>query len=217
MAIGIALMANIKLPQNFNSPFKSLSIQEFWRRWHMTLSRFLRDYVYFPLGGSRCSEIKTYRNLFLTFLIGGIWHGAGWTFALWGALNGLGLIIQRIYSKFKFKDIAFINWGITFIFTVSCYVVFRAVNITNAFSMLKAMTHLTNKNITPFSMNIIQNDGLSIILVVLGFILIWLPYNSNQLLDRFKTSRWTLYFTSICFLISILSLNKISEFLYFQF
>ena len=216
MAIGIGMMANIQLPQNFNSPFKSFSIQEFWRRWHMTLSRFLRDYIYFPLGGSRCQELKIYRNLFLTFLIGGIWHGAGWTFALWGALNGIGLIIQRLYAKLKLKDYNIFNWIITFTFVVSCFVIFRASNISNAFSMLKAMCHI-NKATAAFSMNVIQNDGLAIIFVILGFILIWLPYNSNQLLQRFKPTRWTLYFTSICFLISILSLNKVSEFLYFQF
>lgn len=217
MAIGIAMMMNIKLPQNFNSPFKSLGEQEFWRRWHMTLSRFLRDYVYFPLGGSRCSEIKTYRNLFLTFLIGGIWHGAGWTYTLWGVLHGLGLIVQRIYAKLKLKDFAVINWGLTFLFVVLCFVVFRASNITNALSMFKAMLHISNKAISPFSMAVIQEDAIAIILSILGFILIWLPYNSNQLLERFKTSKRTLYFASICFIIAVLSLNKISEFLYFQF
>ena len=217
MAIGIGMMMNIKLPQNFNSPFKSVSIQDFWRRWHMTLSRFLRDYIYFPLGGSRCSDIKTYRNLFITFLIGGIWHGAGWTFALWGALNGIGLIIQRFYAKLKLKDFWSFNWIITFVFVVICYVIFRAVNITNAFAMLGAMFHITNKAVSPFSMAVIQEDALAIILTVLGFILIWLPYNSNQLLERFKPAKWTLYLASICFILSVLSLNKISEFLYFQF
>ena len=141
MAIGIALMTNIKLPQNFDSPYKSLSIQEFWRRWHITLSRFLRDYVYFPLGGSRCSEFKICRNLFLTFLIGGIWHGAGWTYVLWGALNGIALIIQRFYSKLKLKDINSLNWIITFVFIVSSLVVFRSSNISNAFSFLGTMAH----------------------------------------------------------------------------
>ena len=86
MAIGISLMFNIKLPINFNSPYKALSIQDFWRRWHMTLSRFLRDYIYIPLGGNRKGNTRTYVNLLSTFLIGGLWHGAGWTFIFWGFL-----------------------------------------------------------------------------------------------------------------------------------
>lgn len=217
MAIGIALMANIKLPQNFNSPFKADSIQDFWRRWHMTLSRFLRDYIYFPLGGSRCSEIKTYFNLFLTFLIGGIWHGAGWTYVLWGILNGGALVIHRFYSKFKLKNIFVINWLVTFVFTVIAFVVFRAENISQAFKFIGTMFYVSNKDVSPFTMCVIQQDALAIILVVLGLILIWLPYNSNQLLEKFKPSKLTLYVAGICFIISVLSLNKVSEFLYFQF
>lgn len=90
MAIGAALLFNIRLPQNFNSPYKALNIQDFWRRWHMTLSRFLRDYIYIPLGGNRRGEMIMLRNLMLTFLIGGLWHGAGWTFLFWGLLHGVG-------------------------------------------------------------------------------------------------------------------------------
>jgi len=96
MALGISCMFNIFLPQNFNSPYKAIDIQDFWRRWHMTLSRFLRDYIYIPLGGNKLGEFRTYKNLFLTFLIGGLWHGANWTFIIWGALHGTGLIIQRL-------------------------------------------------------------------------------------------------------------------------
>ena len=95
MAIGAALLFNIKLPINFNSPYKALSIQDFWRRWHITLSRFLRDYLYIPLGGNRSSKHRIYLNLFLTFLLGGIWHGAGWTFVLWGALHGAAMMLHR--------------------------------------------------------------------------------------------------------------------------
>ncbi|MGJ0364316.1 MBOAT family O-acyltransferase, partial [Aliarcobacter cryaerophilus] len=99
MAIGISLMFNIKLPINFNSPYKALNIQDFWRRWHMTLSRFLRDYIYIPLGGNRKGEFRTYTNLLATFLIGGLWHGAGWTFIIWGALHGIALAIHRFWQS----------------------------------------------------------------------------------------------------------------------
>ena len=94
MAIGIALLLGIRFPQNFDAPYRSLSVQDFWRRWHMTLSRWLRDYLYIPLGGNRGTKRFTYRNLFLTMVIGGLWHGANWTFVIWGALQG-GYLVGR--------------------------------------------------------------------------------------------------------------------------
>ena len=98
MAIGLARMFNIELPLNFWSPYKAGSIIEFWRRWHMTLSRFLRDYVYIPLGGNRGGEARRYRNLLLTMLVGGIWHGAGWTYVIWGALHGTALAANHLWD-----------------------------------------------------------------------------------------------------------------------
>ena len=95
MAIGIALLLGFRFPANFDAPYSATSLQDFWRRWHMTLSRWLRDYLYVPLGGSRGSRLRTYRNLFLTMLLGGLWHGAGWTFVAWGALHGGGLVYER--------------------------------------------------------------------------------------------------------------------------
>jgi D-alanyl-lipoteichoic acid acyltransferase DltB (MBOAT superfamily) len=95
IAIGIALLLGFKFPQNFNSPYAAVSLQDFWRRWHMTLSRWLRDYVYIPLGGNRKGVAITYRNLMLTMLIGGLWHGAGWTFVVWGGIHGVGLCLER--------------------------------------------------------------------------------------------------------------------------
>jgi len=95
IAIGIALLLGFSFPQNFNSPYAARSLQDFWRRWHMTLSRWLRDYVYIPLGGSRRGSVVTYRNLMLTMLIGGLWHGAGWTFIVWGGIHGTGLALER--------------------------------------------------------------------------------------------------------------------------
>jgi alginate O-acetyltransferase complex protein AlgI len=95
IAIGLALLLGFRFPQNFDSPYAATSIRDFWRRWHMTLSRWLRDYVYIPLGGNRGSRLATYRNLMLTMLIGGLWHGAGWTFVVWGAIHGTALVAER--------------------------------------------------------------------------------------------------------------------------
>ena len=96
IAIGVALLLGFEFPQNFNSPYTAVSLQDFWRRWHMTLSRWLRDYLYIPLGGNRKGELLTYRNLLATMLLGGLWHGAAWTFVAWGGIHGLGLAIERL-------------------------------------------------------------------------------------------------------------------------
>ena len=126
MAIGLALLFNIKLPINFNSPYKATNIQDFWRRWHMTLSRFLKDYVYIPLGGNRKGGFRTYTNLMATFILGGIWHGAGWTFVFWGFLHGLALVIHRTWHQLGLKLWTWLAWLITFNFVNIAWLFFRA-------------------------------------------------------------------------------------------
>lgn len=150
MAIGLSLMFNVRLPMNFNSPYKSTSIIEFWRRWHMTLSRFLRDYLYIPLGGSRNGNVQRYINLSVTMLLGGLWHGAGWTFVIWGGLHGFYLIVNHLWRTFKlrlhWKDgrgLAKFGAGLlTFLAVVVGWVFFRADSVTAALSMLKGMLGL---------------------------------------------------------------------------
>ncbi|MGO6879485.1 MBOAT family protein [Rhizobium ruizarguesonis] len=140
MAIGSALIFNINLPINFHSPYRSLSIQDFWRRWHITLSRFLRDYLYIPLGGNRAGEFRTYANLFTTFLLGGLWHGASWMFVIWGALHGAALIIHRLWSLLGLRLPAVAAWPITFVFVVIAWVFFRAKDMASASTVLLGMT-----------------------------------------------------------------------------
>ena len=139
MAIGCALMFNIKLPINFNSPYKALSIQDFWRRWHITLSRFLRDYLYIPLGGNRKGELRTYANIFTVFFLGGLWHGAAWTFVVWGCLHGLANMIYRLWKKTGYTLNKFVSWFITFNFINITGVFFRAKSFTDAKKVLFAM------------------------------------------------------------------------------
>lgn len=139
MAVGLALMFGFRIPYNFNSPYKAISIQDFWRRWHMTLSRWLRDYLYIPLGGNRLGAIRTYINLAITMLLGGLWHGAGWTFVIWGGLHGLALSIDRLISRYKWPLPVFVTWSVTFLFIVCTWVVFRATNISDAGAMLAIM------------------------------------------------------------------------------
>ncbi|PRB54799.1 poly(beta-D-mannuronate) O-acetylase [Erwinia billingiae] len=139
MAVGSALLFNIKLPINFNSPYKATDIQDFWRRWHITLGRYLRDYIYIPLGGNRVSNFRNYLNLFITFAIAGLWHGASWLFILWGALHGAALIIHRIWSKSGIKLFKPLSWFITFMFINSSWVFFRSENINQALEILSKM------------------------------------------------------------------------------
>lgn len=140
MAIGAALLFNIRLPVNFNSPYKAANIRDFWQRWHMTLSRFLRDYVYIPLGGNRFGLPRTCVNLFATFLIGGIWHGASWMFLLWGALHGVALVLHRLWNHIGMRMPALLGWFITFMFINVTWVFFRAENMAVATKVLLGMT-----------------------------------------------------------------------------
>jgi len=103
MAIGVALLFNIALPMNFNSPYKALDIQDFWKRWHITLSRFLTKYIYIPLGGNRKGKKRTYINILIIFLISGLWHGAGWTFIFWGFLHGLATVVSLLWKSVGFR------------------------------------------------------------------------------------------------------------------
>lgn len=135
MAIGAALFFNIRLPVNFNSPYKATSIQDFWRRWHMTLSRWLRDYVYIPLGGNRKGSRRTYINVFLTMLLGGLWHGAGWTFVLWGAVHGVAIMVNRAWVDGGRRMPAMVGVGITLFFVNGAWVLFRATSVDDALRM----------------------------------------------------------------------------------
>jgi D-alanyl-lipoteichoic acid acyltransferase DltB (MBOAT superfamily) len=144
MAIGAALLFNIKLPINFNSPYKATNIQDFWRRWHITLSRFLRDYIYIPLGGNRKGNFRTYNNLMATFVIGGLWHGAGWAFVLWGFLHGFALVVHRIWNSLGFRLNTVVGWIITFNFVNMAWVFFRAKEWDDAIKVLKGMFGFTD-------------------------------------------------------------------------
>lgn len=126
MAVGGALLFNIHLPWNFNSPYKALDIQDFWRRWHITLSRWLRDYLYIPLGGNRKGKGRTLGNLGLTFLLGGLWHGAAWTFVIWGGLHGMSLVVHRLWQETGLRLPRLMGWFLTFVFINLAWVVFRA-------------------------------------------------------------------------------------------
>lgn len=155
MAIGLALMFGVKLPRNFEHPYISRNPQEFWRRWHITLSRWLRDYLYIPLGGSRGSIVATYRNLSITMLLGGLWHGASWTFVFWGGLHGLYLIGHRLllwlYGLLGWDKgpvwprlLSWLGWPVTFALICFTWVFFRANRFSDALLISRAMLGFAN-------------------------------------------------------------------------
>jgi len=232
MAIGIALIFNIKIPINFFSPYKARNIQDFWRRWHITLSRFLKDYIYIPMGGNRKGEIRTYANLFTTFLLGGIWHGAGWTFVLWGAMHGLALVMHRGWQKIGFKMNMYLAWFLTFNFINIAWVFFRALNFESAMKVLKGMffgevvipssiSHYfegvskLGLNLGTWSEMYVNENYLVFWFVAAFCIVLFLP-NSMQLKNKFKTNLFFMSLTILYFL-SIFMLYRKSEFIYFNF
>jgi len=233
MAIGAALLFNINLPINFFSPYKSTSIQEFWRRWHMTLSRFLRDYIYIPLGGNRISDFNTYRNLMITFLIGGLWHGAGWTFVFWGFLHGLALVINRAWRKLGISLPNWLSWLITFNFVNAAWVFFRAETWADAIKVLRAMAglsgvalpvslaqylgDLSSRGVT-FAAQMMNGNLLPAALAVVVFMVVVLTVrNSIELKDSFRPGWASAAVVITLAVASILSLTRVSEFLYFNF
>ena len=232
MAIGAALLFNITIPMNFFSPYKATSIQDFWRRWHITLSRFLKDYIYIPLGGNRKGGVRTYANLFTTFLLGGIWHGAGWTFVFWGMLHGLALVVHRVWKKLGMTMPTLLAWFITFNFINIAWVFFRALNFDAAMKVLKGM--FTGALVFPASLStyfggmkewgvvfghwsrLYQHESYMGLSLFAGLIIVLFLPNSMEWQKKFKTNYFYMTLT-VLFFLSIFMLYRKSEFIYFNF
>jgi D-alanyl-lipoteichoic acid acyltransferase DltB (MBOAT superfamily) len=229
MAIGSALLFGIRLPVNFDSPYQATSIIDFWRRWHITLSRFLRDYVYIPLGGNRFGLSRRYGNVLLTMLIGGLWHGANWTFVIWGGLHGLYLIVNHTWRHMGCPNVgAWPSRVLTFIAVMVAWVFFRAADMPTALSLLQSMAGQHGAGTLPY-------EGVWLCAVLLLFA--WFAPNTQELTGytgpagiygEAKTQaaghalRWQLSWhwavaTGCLFAVAMLSLSRISEFIYFQF
>ena len=237
MAIGIALIFNIKLPANFNSPYKSLDIREFWRRWHITLSRFLRDYIYIPLGGNRAGEMRLYVNLLLTFLIGGLWHGAAWTFVFWGFLHGAALCLHRLWMKTGLSLPKIPAWLITFNFLNAAWVFFRASSIGDALRILKGMAGLNGVLVSPnlagsafwqkmtalgvqfghWRAHLPEVEPMEYFLCILLIPVVLFLKNSNYYLGQFVPTWKNATWTALMLTLGLLLLNRTSSFLYFNF
>ena len=215
MAIGAALLFNIELPINFNSPYKSTNIQDFWRRWHITLGAFLREYIYIPLGGNRKGEFKTSLNLIITFLVGGIWHGANWTFVIWGLMHGIALVIHRQWQKAGRKMNNALGIIITFLFVNFAWVFFRASTFSGAIAVIKSMIGL---NRFKYDGSKVLQDIYIMPTLLIGIILLFCK-NPIQLMNEFKPDRKRLVYMVILTIIGLIYLNSITanDFLYFDF
>ena len=258
MAIGLSRLFGVKLPLNFNSPYKAANITEFWRRWHMTLSRFLRDYLYIAMGGSRRGEAIRYRNLMLTMLLGGLWHGAGWTFVIWGGLHGLYLVLQQAWQRVfgAARAYRWLRWWpgvLTFLAVMLAWVFFRAPDVATAWDITGALVGANGvslpRGLASHAAGLAQwglhpaFDGIRWIElagpglpVLLGAMLLaFKAPNTQEIFFLYEpaierifqptgrwafswrpTRRWSVGFAAL-FVACIFGMNRVTEFLYFQF
>ena len=224
IAIGLAMLFNITLPINFDSPYKSLDISDFWRRWHITMGRFLKYHVYIPMGGSRRGTIRTYWNLFFVFFITGVWHGANWPCIGYGIVNGILVCINKLWKKTNIYLPDFVCVLLTFITLTFISPLLRITDIRQFFETSKTMLGI-NASFFPASIEnfnfVFHNSDLklNIILFIASFIIVFCFKNSNELAPKFVKSNNLIYtiILAIVFLISVLSITKGSEFIYFNF
>ena len=262
MAIGLSRLFGVRLPLNFNSPYQATNITEFWRRWHMTLSRFLRDYLYIPLGGNRNGPVARYANLIITMLLGGLWHGAGWTFVIWGGLHGLFLASNHYWHHVRQK----IGWSggqsrfgmymcrtLTFFVVTVAWVFFRAPDLSTALDVLAGMFGMNGLALPAWSqaklswlatlginarfegIRWIDISSIGPPLLIIAFFIALVAPNTQEImaptqprlepvkprisgwkLSWIPSSYWALAL-SITFFSCVFSLNRATEFLYFQF
>lgn len=246
MAVGLGRLFNVTIPINFNSPYQARSIADFWRRWHITLSDFLRDYLYIPLGGNRKGEGRRYLNLLLTMLLGGLWHGAGWTFVLWGGLHGLYLVVHQVWAKVWAKVYpkreakitgtarcaVLVQWlslipdglfkglsqAVTFGAVVVAWVVFRATEFKQAQDLLWAMVGGRGfEDVMLLTTTWALADWLRVLGLVGLLVVVWVAPNTQAIAQRFQpTWSWAMLLGTIA-AFTALAMSQPSEFLYFQF
>ncbi len=226
VATGVGLMFNIRIPLNFNSPYKSMNIREFWQRWHMTLSRFLTSYIYFPLGGSRKGIVRTCINLMIVFLASGLWHGAGWLFLLWGLMHGAASVLYRLFRKQYDSLHPALQWLMTFGFVVIAWVFFRATALSDALAIVKSMFMMDfgpirNSITSAFALPGGFKPGYNAIFMMAWYALSLFAClgmrNTYEKTMDFKPMLANAFQTVILILYVTLCLSNVSVFLYFNF
>jgi len=212
MAVGLALMIGLRFPQNFNSPYQSENISAFWRRWHMSLSFWLRDYLFIPLGGSRGTKAQTARNLLITMFLGGLWHGAAWTFVFWGLYHGLLLAGHAVLRERGWVPRSrAVSIAITFIAVVVGWVFFRAVSFGEAIDMLAAMAGLSGLG----SLAVISGRETAFAMLAIALGIAFFSRNTWEI--RFPRTRMAAAAAACLLIVCVLRFADPSPFLYFQF
>lgn len=222
MAIGIALLLGFRLPDNFNVPYLSTSVTEFWRRWHITLSSWLRDYLYIPLGGNRKGAFRQYVNLFVTMLLGGLWHGASLKFVMWGAMHGTALAIEKLFLsivKFKRNPLTKVTgFLLTFHFVALCWVFFRASSFDVAIELLRQIATKFNGYL---ALQVVTGYKEVFVLILLGYLLHFIPKRADEKIEKAIT--WSPLpakaFVLVVVIWCVIQVKsaEVQPFIYFQF
>jgi D-alanyl-lipoteichoic acid acyltransferase DltB (MBOAT superfamily) len=235
IAAGSARLLGLRMPVNFDSPYRSLSITEFWKRWHITLTSFLRECLYFPLGGSRKGPGRACLNILIVFLVSGLWHGAGWTFLIWGGLHGLGQIIERVWGPERDKLPRVLRWGLTFAFVNTAWVFFRAPGVSQALTLLRTavtadfrppadwlMEGVFAKEAAALGMlfpDLIPwvSPALTFALFALAALAALWPRNTARRMETFPPTPWRAAALALLTAWSVLSFTGVTTFIYSNF
>ena len=233
MAIGISKMFNISLPDNFDSPYQSYSVIEFWKKWHISLTSFLRAYLYIPLGGNKKGKIRYYLNMFFVFCISGIWHGAAWTYIVWGGLQGAAYCLNKLFYKQWMKINQILQWILTFIFINISWLFFRALSVSQALDILKKIFRMENTSISDGLINCFKipeitflsnrYEGIATFVTEHRGIEMWLFLMAAMVLslsmkdkcsEKFKPSLGKCIITILVFSWSVISFSTVVEYIY---
>ena len=235
IAAGCARLLGLRLPVNFDSPYRALSVTEFWKRWHITLTTFLRECLYFPLGGSKKGAVRAYVNILIVFLVSGFWHGAGWTFIVWGALHGLGQITERLVGERRNILPKPLQWALTFAFVNIAWVFFRAPDFASAVELLRAavtgglavpqawlVQGILSKEVG--AMNLLwpalkpwTSRIITVVLFGGGLLASLLPENTIRKMDSFRPTVWRAVALCLLTVWAVLSFTGITTFIYSNF
>ncbi len=220
IAIGVALLLGFQFPKNFNHPYVALSIQDFWRRWHMTLSRWLRDYLYISLGGNRKGSWKTQRNLFLTMFLGGLWHGASWNFAIWGVLHGVYLAIERKISQYPFlswnlenRFVRLIKWLMVFNLVCFAWIFFRAEDFNQSVQIISNILNITNG----LKASDFYSYSLFAVIALMLIHQLTYRYGFADRSGKMKTFEFIAWQTTFILTLILFGAREAESFMYFQF
>ena len=238
MALGLGKMFNFELPINFNSPYKAVSIVDFWKRWHMTLTRFLTTYLYIPLGGNRKGVLRTYLNVLIVFSISGLWHGAAWTFVLWGIMHGIVQVLHRVGKRFLDKLPKWFMWGGTFAFVNVAWVFFRAEYMSQAFQLLmrvlvggdgwcnEALLAVSSDNsigiafiggfLSPAMLEVARQVGVFLWFAIWTLVCVVAPSSHEIIAKKIRTNKYFVML-GLLFAWTFIWLPQISKFIYFNF